>query len=319
MRRSSRAPYIATYDEPEPVVAYPGPPSCGTSVPIAGPRPGRDEREADRDLPGARGRGVPVAADRAAQRPRDDLAGAEGERADLDVACRGGRGAGEREERAPRRSGAAATQATTSARARFRSRGACASAHHGVSRHGPVIACRYPAATDDGTIPGLLDEGHARPFAHLLIRLGISPDAVTLVGTLGVCAGALVFFPQGKLLTGVLVITAFVFSDLIDGHMARLTGRTASSARSSTPPSTGSATAPIFAGLALYFAGPGDSELYLVLSPGVPGHGSGDVLRAGPGRGARLPGQGRHRRARRPAGRDPRDDLLLARSSTCRS
>ena len=63
------------------------------------------------------------------------------------------------------------------------------------------------------------------PIAHLLIRMGVSPDAVTLVGTLGVAVGALVFFPQGKLLTGVLVITAFVFSDLLDGHMARTTGR----------------------------------------------------------------------------------------------
>ncbi|MBA2551584.1 MAG: CDP-alcohol phosphatidyltransferase family protein, partial [Nocardioidaceae bacterium] len=62
------------------------------------------------------------------------------------------------------------------------------------------------------------------PFVHFFIKLGVSPDAVTFVGTLGVCAGALVFFPQGMLLTGVLVITAFVFSDLIDGQMARLTG-----------------------------------------------------------------------------------------------
>src|SRR6478609_2555666 len=54
------------------------------------------------------------------------------------------------------------------------------------------------------------------PVARLLIRLGVSPDAVTLVGTLGVCAGALVFFPQGKLLTGCLVIAAFVFSDRLD-------------------------------------------------------------------------------------------------------
>ena len=59
------------------------------------------------------------------------------------------------------------------------------------------------------------------PFVNLFIKLGISPDTVTLVGTLGVAAGALVFFPQGELLVGVLVITAFVFSDLIDGAMAR--------------------------------------------------------------------------------------------------
>src|SRR6478609_3954874 len=53
------------------------------------------------------------------------------------------------------------------------------------------------------------------PFVNLFIKLGVSPDAVTLVGTIGVSAGALVFFPQGELLIGVLVITAFVFTDLI--------------------------------------------------------------------------------------------------------
>ena len=37
------------------------------------------------------------------------------------------------------------------------------------------------------------------PVARLFLRLGISPDTVTIVGTLGVCAGALVFFPRGEL------------------------------------------------------------------------------------------------------------------------
>lgn len=104
------------------------------------------------------------------------------------------------------------------------------------------------------------------PIAHLLIRLGVSPDAVTLVGTLGVCAGALVFFPQGMLLTGVLVITAFVFSDIIDGYMARLSERTSrfGAFLDSTLDRVGDGA--IFGGLALYFAGPGDSMLYLVLA-----------------------------------------------------
>jgi CDP-diacylglycerol---glycerol-3-phosphate 3-phosphatidyltransferase len=104
------------------------------------------------------------------------------------------------------------------------------------------------------------------PIAHLLIRLGVSPDAVTLVGTLGVCAGALVFFPRGDLLIGVLVITTFVFSDLIDGYMARLTGRVSrfGAFLDSTLDRIGDGA--IFGGLALYFAGPGDSEVYLVLA-----------------------------------------------------
>jgi CDP-diacylglycerol---glycerol-3-phosphate 3-phosphatidyltransferase len=104
------------------------------------------------------------------------------------------------------------------------------------------------------------------PIAHLLIKLGVSPDAVTLVGTLGVCAGALVFFPQGKLLTGVLVITAFVFSDLIDGFMARTTGRVSKFGAfwDSTLDRIGDGA--IFIGLALYFAWEEPSRLYLVLS-----------------------------------------------------
>ena len=104
------------------------------------------------------------------------------------------------------------------------------------------------------------------PIAHLLIKLGVSADAVTLVGTLGVCAGALVFFPQGMLLIGVLVITAFVFSDLLDGYMARSTGKTSKFGAflDSTLDRIGDGA--VFSGLALYFAGPGDSQLYLVLT-----------------------------------------------------
>jgi CDP-diacylglycerol--glycerol-3-phosphate 3-phosphatidyltransferase len=98
------------------------------------------------------------------------------------------------------------------------------------------------------------------PVARLFLRLGISPDAVTVVGTLGVSAGALIFFPQGKFFIGVLVCTAFVFSDLIDGHMARLSGTTSSwgAFLDSTLDRLGDAA--IFGGLAMYYVGRGDSE-----------------------------------------------------------
>jgi CDP-diacylglycerol--glycerol-3-phosphate 3-phosphatidyltransferase len=104
------------------------------------------------------------------------------------------------------------------------------------------------------------------PVARLFIALGISADTVTIVGTLGVAAGALVFFPQGKLLLGAVVISAFVFSDLVDGHMARLTGKTNKFGAflDSTLDRVGDGA--IFAGLTLYYAGPGDSRLYLALS-----------------------------------------------------
>ena len=63
------------------------------------------------------------------------------------------------------------------------------------------------------------------PVAHLLLRLGVSPDAVTLAGMLGVCAAALVFYPGGHLIVGSLVVAVFALSDLIDGYMARTSGR----------------------------------------------------------------------------------------------
>jgi CDP-diacylglycerol--glycerol-3-phosphate 3-phosphatidyltransferase len=103
--------------------------------------------------------------------------------------------------------------------------------------------------------------GHVfTPVARVLLRLGVSPDAVTVVGTVGVCAAALFFFPRGDFLVGVLVIVLFVFSDLVDGLMARLSGQSSSwgSFLDSTLDRFGDAA--IFAGLAMYYAGRGDSQ-----------------------------------------------------------
>ncbi len=99
------------------------------------------------------------------------------------------------------------------------------------------------------------------PIAKLFLRLGISPDVVTVVGTLGVAAGALGFYPRGEFLVGTLVITAFIFSDNVDGVMARLSGRQGvwGAFLDSTLDRVGDAA--IFGGLVLYFAGPGHDLL----------------------------------------------------------
>lgn len=99
------------------------------------------------------------------------------------------------------------------------------------------------------------------PVAKLLLRLGVSPDVVTIIGTLGVCLGALVFFPMGELLIGVLVITAFVFSDTIDGIMARRLERSGSwgAFLDSTLDRMGDAA--IFAGLAIWFFQGGEDRV----------------------------------------------------------
>lgn len=64
------------------------------------------------------------------------------------------------------------------------------------------------------------------PIAKGFLALGMTPNMVTVIGTVGVCLGALVFYPLGELFWGTVFITLFVFSDLIDGLMARLSGKT---------------------------------------------------------------------------------------------
>jgi CDP-diacylglycerol--glycerol-3-phosphate 3-phosphatidyltransferase/CDP-diacylglycerol--inositol 3-phosphatidyltransferase len=92
------------------------------------------------------------------------------------------------------------------------------------------------------------------PIANLLLKLGVSADVVTLVGTVGVTAGALIFFPRGHLWLGVVVITCFVFSDMLDGQMARTSGTSSKwgSFLDSTLDRIGDGA--IFGGLVMYYA-----------------------------------------------------------------
>ncbi|TMR01877.1 CDP-alcohol phosphatidyltransferase family protein [Actinomadura soli] len=71
--------------------------------------------------------------------------------------------------------------------------------------------------------PGL--ERALTPVGHAVARMGPSPNAITVVGTLGVAAGALVLFPRGEFFWGTMVITAFVLFDMLDGAVARVTGK----------------------------------------------------------------------------------------------
>jgi CDP-diacylglycerol--glycerol-3-phosphate 3-phosphatidyltransferase len=104
------------------------------------------------------------------------------------------------------------------------------------------------------------------PFAALLIRLGVSPDAVTLVGTGGVVAGALAFYPRGEFFWGTVVITLFVFSDLVDGNMARQLGRSSRWGAFLDSTLDRIADAAVFGGLAMWFAGGGDDLVLCAVS-----------------------------------------------------
>ncbi len=99
------------------------------------------------------------------------------------------------------------------------------------------------------------------PIARALLALGISPDVITLIGTVGVSATALAFYPRGEFLIGTLVIVAFVFSDTLDGTMARLSGRSSVWGAFLDSTMDRVADACIFAALVWWFLGGGDDAV----------------------------------------------------------
>ena len=62
------------------------------------------------------------------------------------------------------------------------------------------------------------------PVAKGALRLGLTPDSVTILGTAGTVLGALILFPMGQLFAGALVVGFFVLADMLDGAMARQRG-----------------------------------------------------------------------------------------------
>jgi CDP-diacylglycerol--glycerol-3-phosphate 3-phosphatidyltransferase len=60
------------------------------------------------------------------------------------------------------------------------------------------------------------------PVARLALRIGLTPNAVTVLGALGLVSSAIFFYSIEEYLIGTLVITFFALSDLFDGAMARI-------------------------------------------------------------------------------------------------
>ena len=63
------------------------------------------------------------------------------------------------------------------------------------------------------------------PVCRAMIKVGISANTLTIIGSLGASISALYFFSNGALFIGTLITTLFVLSDLFDGTMARLTNK----------------------------------------------------------------------------------------------
>ncbi|MFE3443312.1 phosphatidylinositol phosphate synthase [Nocardia sp. NPDC059180] len=62
------------------------------------------------------------------------------------------------------------------------------------------------------------------PLGRALVRTGLTPDTMTLIGTAASIAAAVTLFPSGHLFWGTMVIWLFVMFDMLDGAMARARG-----------------------------------------------------------------------------------------------
>jgi CDP-diacylglycerol--glycerol-3-phosphate 3-phosphatidyltransferase len=62
------------------------------------------------------------------------------------------------------------------------------------------------------------------PMGRALARTPLTPNAITVIGTVGVSASALVLFPRGEMFPGAFICTIFVLLDMLDGALARAKG-----------------------------------------------------------------------------------------------
>lgn len=104
------------------------------------------------------------------------------------------------------------------------------------------------------------------PTGHALARMGITPNVITVTGTVGVVGGALGLFPRGELFWGTILITVFVLFDMLDGAVARVTGGGTTWGAFLDSTLDRVADAAIFSGLILWLAGRGDDLPLAVLA-----------------------------------------------------
>ena len=104
------------------------------------------------------------------------------------------------------------------------------------------------------------------PVVRQLARAGVTPDMVTITGTVVAVLGAVFLIGTGRLFWGAFVVTLAVLLDLLDGALARARG--GGSVWGAVLDSTGdrAADAAIFGALVWWYSGRGDDRLLVLLA-----------------------------------------------------
>jgi CDP-diacylglycerol--glycerol-3-phosphate 3-phosphatidyltransferase len=104
------------------------------------------------------------------------------------------------------------------------------------------------------------------PVVGGLARAGVTPDLVTITGTVGAVGSAVFLIGNGWLWWGAVAVTFFVLLDMLDGALARARG--GGTVFGAVLDSVGdrAADAAIFGALVWWFSGAGDNRLLLLLA-----------------------------------------------------
>jgi CDP-diacylglycerol--glycerol-3-phosphate 3-phosphatidyltransferase len=104
------------------------------------------------------------------------------------------------------------------------------------------------------------------PLAARLLRLGVTPDMVTVAGTVGAVAGSLGLLARGEFFWGSIVVTLSVLTDALDGTMARMRGASTRWGAFLDSTMDRIADAAVFSALVIWYAGRGDSLVLLCVA-----------------------------------------------------
>jgi CDP-diacylglycerol--glycerol-3-phosphate 3-phosphatidyltransferase len=104
------------------------------------------------------------------------------------------------------------------------------------------------------------------PVVARLARAGVTPDMVTVTGTVGAVTSAVLLIGTGQLWWGAVAVTVFVLLDMLDGALARARG--SGSVFGAVLDSVGdrAADAAIFGALVWWYSGDGDNRLLVLLA-----------------------------------------------------
>ena len=91
------------------------------------------------------------------------------------------------------------------------------------------------------------------PIVRGLARTPVTPNMITVAGTVGVAAASLWLLPIGELFPGAFIATCFVFTDMLDGQLARIKGNSGKYGAFLDSTMDRFADAAIFGGITIWF------------------------------------------------------------------